>query len=100
MKFYDFLDCMNVELDLKRYPNQNGRWIAQINDAETKDGCILSGEYGNAKNPKDAINDYIRNIVGKTIVVCSTIETMRREFVCPMSIEFINEEELKWRGSK
>jgi hypothetical protein len=83
---FTFLDIIDCSLDLRRYANQDNRWMAQIERAELKDGSILSGNYGTGKTPDQAINDYIKQIKGKLIVINATSEKYRREYVVPTNI--------------
>lgn len=85
MDIQEYADAINLELDLKYYPNQKGRWIASFSDTEVKGDGVLIGEYGNGASPVYAISDYIEKIAGKTIVVRANGDE-RREFVVPDSL--------------
>ena len=83
---FTFLDIIDCSLYLCRYANQDNRWMAQIERAEIKEGSILSGNYGTGKTPDQAINDYIKQIKGKLIVINATSDKYRREYVVPTNI--------------
>lgn len=50
-----------------RVPHE--RWLAHFDNCETKDGCILSGTYGQGATTKEAIADYADKITGKLLVI-------------------------------
>ena len=82
----DFCDILSLEINIKYYPNQNGRWSASIKGAEMKEkssSCGLLSEYGSGKSPEAAINDYISKIIGKLMVINATGDD-RREHVVPV----------------
>lgn len=60
-------------------PDDRGRWIASFDKVESKDGCVLTGEYGNGATPDEAISDYARKITGKLLVYDACGEN-RKEF--------------------
>ena len=70
----DWLDALNIDIIVYRYNNQN-RWFASIK------GCMVKDEYGtwvglhgSGRTPDAAINNYIKQIIGKTICfeICSS----------------------------
>lgn len=86
MDIYEFADIINRELDIKRYPNQDNRWTCQFKDCMCKDGkSMLLGEYGDAKTPIGAVQNYTYKIRGKTIVL-SPNTSQRIEYVVPKNI--------------
>ena len=87
MKLTEFCDVADVELDVKRYPNQNERWTAQFHGAEVKEGGCLASIYGGGGSPLDAIADYIRRIEGATIVLHAMSPDLRRSFIVPKGLE-------------
>ena len=82
MNIYELADVLNAELDVKRYPNQAGRFSAKFKNCETKEGCCLVGSYGNGRSATEAINNYSDEISGKTLVF-DAMTDKRREFVAP-----------------
>lgn len=91
MELPDFLDALDVELELTRYSNQEGLWCARFASCEIKDDCILISAHGNGKTPVEAVNDYISEIRGKRMVMHAMSKEMRREFNVPVSIENVKE---------
>lgn len=82
----DFADIINKELDIKRYPNQDNRYMVKF-DAEVKDDCVLIGYHGNGSTPTEAIQDYIKKIKGRTLVF-NAMTKDRKEFVVPTTLEY------------
>lgn len=87
VNLFAFLDTIDCDLELRRYANQIGRWLAQIKHAELKEGCILSGNYGTGKSPEQAIEDYVQQIKGKLIVINAATDR-RKEFKVPEGLFF------------
>lgn len=87
VNLFAFLDTIDCDLELRRYANQSGRWLAQIEHAELKEGCTLSGNYGTGKNPEQAIEDYVQQIKGKLLVI-NAASDRRKEFKVPDSLYF------------
>lgn len=87
MKLTEFCDVVGVELRLTRYANQNGRWSAAFDNCEVKAGSMLISAYGNGVTPKEAMEEYIRQVEGKTIVVAAMSPDHRRMFVVPGGLE-------------
>ncbi len=86
MKLTDLCDVLDVELDLKYYPNQNGRWVAKLSHAEISEGGFLTGVHGNGKTPEEAINDYVAEIKGQRVIF-NAYSDDRKEFVMPENLE-------------
>ena len=68
MNITDYADILNIEINVKYYPNQKNRWSASFHNAEMLEGSILISEYGNGSTPESAIEDYINIIKGKRLV--------------------------------
>lgn len=83
----DFLDMIGADLNVKRYNNQNERWMAQIEGCEVKEGVILAGYYGTGTDPDDAILDYLDKIRGQKIVLRAYSKD-RAEYNVPESITY------------
>jgi len=91
MNIEEYADVLNLELEIRRYPNQNGRYTAKFAKCETKDSPtdgILCGSYGNGRSPSDAINDYLNKIRGKLLVV-DAMSAERRSYVVPKELSAI-----------
>jgi hypothetical protein len=72
INIFDYADSLNLELVIRYYPNQGGRFMADFDNVEYKDKLgdgILSSNYGNGGSPKLAIEDFIKQIQGKYIVL-------------------------------
>ena len=87
VNLFTFLDEINCDLELRRYANQSGRWTAQIERAEIKEGCILAGKYGTGKTPAQVVEDYVRQIKDKLIVINAGNDS-RKEFKVPERLFF------------
>ena len=87
VNLFAFLDTIDCNLELRRYANQSGRWFAQIEHAELKEGVILSGNYGTGKTPEQAIEGYVQQIKGKLIVI-NAATNRRKEFKVPEGLFF------------
>lgn len=91
VNFYDFLDIIGSNLIIKRYNNQNERWTCSIEYGEIKDfkeSSIISATYGDGKNPKEAICDYINKIQGKLLVI-DPVSKDRKEYNVPNNLYII-----------
>lgn len=88
MYFYDFVDLIKADVDLKRYFRRDGiaRYTAHISCCEVKKGSILSGTYGAGINFNSAIKDYVEKIKGKNIIINAMTE--RREYSVPEDLRF------------
>ena len=85
MNIYEFADVIDKEIIIRRYSNQNSRFMASFEGAETKENkssCILSGTYGDGKNPNEAINNYAKKIQGR-ILIFNAVGDKRQEYVVP-----------------
>jgi hypothetical protein len=83
INIYDFADIIGAQLRVVRYSNQNGRWSAQFEHCEIKSGSILCGAHGNGTTPYDAIEDYIKEIQGKILVLHAYSPEYRRQYNVP-----------------
>lgn len=85
MNIYEFADIIDRAIIIRRYPNQDNRFMAQFEDSETKTtkaDCILSGSCGNGNSPEQAISNYIKEIQGK-VLVFNAMSYNRQEYVVP-----------------
>lgn len=87
INLFSFLDYIGCNLVLRRYSNQDDRWIAKIEDCVVKKGEALVGYYGTGKYPDQAINDYVQNIKGKLIII-NAVSPNRKEFKVPELLYF------------
>jgi len=78
-------DLMQTDLKIKRYANQNNRWMCCFECSETKDGSCLVGTYADGKSPEESILNYIEEIKGKILVIDARRST-RKEFGVPMTL--------------
>lgn len=81
MNIYDYADALNLELVIRRYPNQESRFTASFADCDTKtsaDSGVLKGTYGNGTSPGAAIRKYAAAISGRILVVNGNAATERR----------------------
>ena len=83
LDIFDFADIIRVDIKVTRHANQNGRWTAEFERTEVKDGCVLRGVYGDGTSPRTAIEDYIKKIKGKLLVTNAMSKTHRKEFGVP-----------------
>lgn len=90
MKFEEYADALNLEIEITRYPNQSNRYTAEFRNVETKDKLddgILSGTYGNGSTPWSAMREYMEKIRGKVLVVDAMGKERRRVYVVPKDLE-------------
>lgn len=90
MNIAEYCDVINKNIKVTYYHNQNTRWTACIERAEVKDGNFLTGMYGDGKTPYNAIENYIANIKGKTIVFDAYDKEKRIEYKVPETLTIIN----------
>lgn len=89
MNITEYCDVLNLELDVKYYPNQGCRWSASIRHAEVKDSpdsSILSSCFGDGATPENAIISHVSRIRGKLLVV-DAYKKSRREYMVPLDLE-------------
>jgi len=85
MNIEEYADILNLEILLTYYPNQNGRWVAKFGNAEIKEGGMLSSEYGNGSTPDEAMANYLKNIIGRRVVI-NAMRDDRREYNVPVNL--------------
>lgn len=80
-----FADLIGHEIEMTRYPGQNGRWSCSIRYAEVMERGMLGGLYGNGKTPEKAMADYARQIAGKRIAI-NAGTSRRKEYDVPADL--------------
>ena len=78
-------DLLNVELVVRRYPNQDGRWCCRFHHAEVMEDGLLRSASGNSAVLIEAIEDYCKQIAGKRVAF-DAMSSTRREFVMPVDL--------------
>jgi hypothetical protein len=81
MNLKDFFKAINVQLDVRIYPD--GRCCADGNACDTLDTGVIRGEYGVGSTPAEALADYARLISGKRLVVSAWDKANRKEYDVP-----------------
>ena len=78
---------MQINERAKPYPNNNKkyRFYAKFNHIEILDGNMLKSFYGNGENPRDAILNYIVEIVGQKAIYKAGSEE-RKEIQIPKQL--------------
>lgn len=90
MTLGELSDIMDVDIVLRRYANQAGRWTAQFEHVETKknkNSSVLEATYGNGSSPAQAITDYVHQIRGKILICNAMSKDNRQELFVPTSLE-------------
>lgn len=85
MNLCELADLLDVDIEIRRYANQKGRWTCNLERCETKEtkeSNLLYGTHGNGISVTDAIQDYATTISGR-ILVFDAYTDRRREFRCP-----------------
>ncbi len=94
MNIEELADILDLEIIIRRYPQQNNRYTAEFQNTETKeskkDSC-LCGTFGNGITPIKALNDYTGLISNKWLIVDATSKN-RREFKVPSNLILFKEE--------
>lgn len=85
MNIFEFADIINRNIEITRHANQNGRYTAQFEHCEIKDGICLRGVYGEGRTPSEAVEDYAKKITGQTLVFYAMSDELRQEYVVPTS---------------
>lgn len=71
-----------LEIKLNETENLKETFIAQFNNVDIKDGCILkTGPVGYGETPEEAMMNYYNLIMGKKIVWNSSLGEYRTECV-------------------
>jgi hypothetical protein len=89
MTLGEYLDTLNLELLIRRYPNQDNRYIARIAGVDFKDNPdsgVVGSPYGNGTCPATALKDYLPKICGKWLVLDAFDQEKRRMFLVPESL--------------
>jgi len=85
MTIEEYADVLNVDLIIRRYCNQDNRYMAEFENADIKEGCGLVGIHGNGKTATEAVLNYVERIRGKRIVF-DAMGKDRREFDVPRNL--------------
>jgi len=88
MTIEEFGDVMGVDLIIRRYANQQNRYMCQFEYAEVKKykgEPGLRGLYGTGKCASEAVQDYVTIIKGKWLVI-NAMTDRRKEFGVPDSL--------------
>jgi hypothetical protein len=81
--------CTVMDVDfVVRYRDCAGHWMADFDNGEIKEGCGLLSATGRGKTINEAINDYLRQVRGKRIVLHAMSKERRREFIVPETTTF------------
>jgi len=88
MKLTDWLDALNLELEIKRFPNQQERWIVNVPHSEIKGDGVLIGTYGDANSTRGAVCNYIKKIQSQVLVLNAGSSKTRREYTVPEELTY------------
>lgn len=94
MTIGELADTVNEELEIIRFPQQEGRFMAHFPNMEIKDkldSIMLAGSFGNGKTPTEAINDYISQIRSKWGIFNAGGAEKRKEIFIPNTLESFKE---------
>lgn len=83
-------DLVQEELIVKRYPQQDNRWMCRFAHSEaklSKSDIFARGFYGDGKSPEEAIQDYIEQIRGKILLFRGLDRKERSTFGVPNTLE-------------
>ena len=89
MTIEEFGDIINCDLVIRRYSNQNNRYMCQFEHSETKESehsAILEGTYGNGYSISNAISDYVERIRGRFIVLNAYDKEKRKVYGVPETL--------------
>lgn len=87
-KVEEFADAHGLKMVVReRGANHhpNARFYASFEGIEVKDGCILSGPFGNGATPEEAIKNYLPEI-SKRVLVHNAYRDDRRVFTAPILV--------------
>jgi hypothetical protein len=87
MTIFNFADIIDKKLSIIYHQNQGGRFSTAFEHCELKENSFLKSSYGNGKTINESINNYIVQIIGKTIVFNAYREN-RQEFIVPNDIDY------------
>lgn len=85
MTIYEFADVVEADIIIKRYHNRDNDWIAEFSHCEIKDVGVLISSYGRGESPYNALGDYVKQILGKTIVF-NAYQENRKEYRVPKEL--------------
>lgn len=77
--------CGVIDVELKCIMRRPGDWYATASYVEVMDNGGLRGEYGDGKNPNEALRQYAMQLAGKRIAVKAKTKE-RREFNVPETL--------------
>lgn len=69
MNIFEFADICDLQVEVKRYPNQNNRWTAKFNLVSVREAGGLVSVYGDGKSADAAIREYWDTISGKKLYI-------------------------------
>lgn len=75
-----------MEVHERTHVDSPERFYAHFENAEVKDGIILIGNFGNGHTPKEAIENYAKEISGKLLVIRAMSKKNRREIYVPVLV--------------
>ena len=85
MNVTDYADVINGELNITNHHNQNKRWSADFDGAEIEQRGHLLTHYCNGNTPRGALENYLEEIRGKTIVF-DAASGNRLEYLVPNNL--------------
>lgn len=86
MTIDEYADAIGAELVLRRFPNQENRWMAKFDNCDVKTGTMVSTQRGEGRGPAAAVADYCERIRGQRLVFETYGREKRREFDVPTSL--------------
>jgi hypothetical protein len=81
-----FAEIIGVDIVVRRYAGQEGRWTAQLEHTDVLQGGCLVAEFGNGATGDTAMREYAKTIAGKRIAV-NGISDRRQEFNVPKDLQ-------------
>lgn len=82
LSIFVFADLINCNIEFRRYANQDGRWYVAFEDSEISEPGILVSRYGTGKSMIDALENYVQQIKGQTLVLNSGTDR-RQQYTVP-----------------
>ena len=86
MSIYELSTIMRHDIVWRRYSNQKGRHVVQIEGSEIAENGMLLSTYGNGDSPGKALEDYVRKIKGKKLVTDAGNLEKRQEYGVPLTL--------------
>lgn len=86
MTLEELASSVNAQIEI-RYPDIEGNYMCDLDDADVKEGSTLIGVCGRGKTPQAARADYIREIRGKRLVIRPFSHDRRHELTVPLTLE-------------